>query len=171
VQALARLVERHADLNIANESGWTPLHAAVGGRRPDHELCVSLLLREGANARAPTKNGETPLQLAQRRSATAAILQLLQRANVAASVRLLRGLADSAGAGNTASNNNNNNSSGSLDPERLAALQLVLRAFDEAQSRRGTRIQAAAARRAFLTGGVARGLGPCRRPGQEPQAD
>ena len=117
---MARLIERHADVSIPNDSGWTPLHAVVGGNKPDHEVCVGMLLHEGASVRATTKNGETPLQLAQRRNALPAIVQLLQRATLATSVKVVRALADMP-------------ASGPLDAEKVAALQLVLKSYEDMQ--------------------------------------
>jgi len=119
VQAMARLIERHVDVNLANEAGWTPLHAVVCGAQPDHEVCLGMLLHEGANLRAATKNGETPLQLAQRRNAQPGILQLLQRATLSASVKMLRQLADYPGS--------------TIDADKATALNTVLRQYDEMQ--------------------------------------
>ena len=123
VQALARLIERHADVTVANEAGWTPLHAVVSGTRTDHEVCLGMLLHEGASVRATTRNGETPLQLAQRRGALPTIVTLLQRANFTSALRTVRMLAEGA-SGSTAA----------LDAERLGALQAVLRQYDDMQS-------------------------------------
>ena len=158
VQAMARLIERHADVNLANEAGWTPLHAVVCGTQPDHEVCLGMLLHEGANLRAATKNGETPLQLAQRRNAQPGIMQLLQRATLSASVKLLRQLADYPGS--------------TLDADKATALHMVLRQYDEMQ---GTGREAAPTARLQI--GLSSAAGAVRshvfdafrsRPGKEP---
>src|SRR5262245_13110275 len=59
--ATRTLSRNRAEVNRAEADGTTALHYAVQGN--DIEL-VSLLLKAGANAKAATRNGVTPLTLA-----------------------------------------------------------------------------------------------------------
>src|ERR1700733_4798118 len=59
--AVRQLLEKHADVNVAQADGATALHWAVF--RSDKEL-VDLLLHSGANPKAANRDGSTPLWLA-----------------------------------------------------------------------------------------------------------
>ncbi|HLK48344.1 MAG TPA: ankyrin repeat domain-containing protein [Bryobacteraceae bacterium] len=59
--AARQLIERHADVNAAQNDGATPLHWAV--YRSDREM-VNALLGAGANPKAANREGSTPLWLA-----------------------------------------------------------------------------------------------------------
>ena len=52
------LIGRGADLEAADQFGWTPLHAAASR---GHAEMVSLLLDAGASAAASDEDGKTPL--------------------------------------------------------------------------------------------------------------
>ncbi|HND19840.1 MAG TPA: ankyrin repeat domain-containing protein [Acidobacteriota bacterium] len=77
------LIEAGADLNMqTKEKSYSALHiAALNG----HELVVETLLTAGADTMLKTRNGETALQIAERRNAErcgfAGIVRLLQSAN------------------------------------------------------------------------------------------
>jgi ankyrin repeat protein len=60
---LTRLLLRHgADVNLAQQGGWTPLHqAAAHGARE----IVRMLLDAGADRRAISADGRTPAQMAE----------------------------------------------------------------------------------------------------------
>ncbi len=67
------LIENGANVNSADESGFTPLHLAVdieadgayqAGREPTTVL-TALLLRYGADPGLPDQSGQTPLRLAE----------------------------------------------------------------------------------------------------------
>jgi ankyrin repeat protein len=53
-----RLLERGANVDVVDNSGWTPLHVAA---HHGHRDIVALLLRSGANVDAVDNNGWTPL--------------------------------------------------------------------------------------------------------------
>ena len=55
------LLKAGANVDAANEYGYTPLYAAA---QEGHEACVSLLLEAGANKDAADKIGFTPLHVA-----------------------------------------------------------------------------------------------------------
>jgi hypothetical protein len=62
VEVLAQLLDLHPQLvNLADENGWTPLHAAVSNLREDS---VELLLERGANVHALTLGGDSVLKVA-----------------------------------------------------------------------------------------------------------
>lgn len=55
------LLERGAEVNVAQRGGWTPLHqAAAHGYAP----IVQLLLANGADVKAENEEGKTPLDMA-----------------------------------------------------------------------------------------------------------
>ena len=54
------LLEHGADVHVCADDGRTPLHYAVSANRPDIAL---VLLRAGANPRAKSMDGLTPLDL------------------------------------------------------------------------------------------------------------
>jgi ankyrin repeat protein len=58
----ALLLEHRADPNLANGSGNTPVHEALGARESPEaaEACFRLLLAAGANAAVVNHNGHTP---------------------------------------------------------------------------------------------------------------
>jgi len=61
LSAMRVLLERHADVNVADSGGNSPLlHAAMRGRT----AAVRLLLESGANVNASSKHGWTPLMAA-----------------------------------------------------------------------------------------------------------
>lgn len=73
--AVRNLLERGADVNAANRDGYTALHFAVF----DEEK-TALLLAKGANAKAATTNGVTPLLVAAGRPGGAPIVKQLLEA-------------------------------------------------------------------------------------------
>jgi ankyrin repeat protein len=68
------LIDRGADVNMANQDGWTPLALAVSARNTD---LVRALLSKGADPNAPAGNGQRLLSLASR---NADIVKLLTEA-------------------------------------------------------------------------------------------
>jgi ankyrin repeat protein len=56
------LLEKKADVNVADVTGWTPLHAAAYGGKPE---IIQLLLDRGATAPASNWYTPTPLELAE----------------------------------------------------------------------------------------------------------
>jgi hypothetical protein len=59
---------KHADVNVADSNGMTPLHYAVRDWNdslagPDNQLII-ILLQAGANPRLQDKNGKSPLDIA-----------------------------------------------------------------------------------------------------------
>ncbi len=56
------LLERKADVNAADVTGWTPLHAAAYGGKPE---IVQLLLDHGATVPPPNWYTPSPLALAE----------------------------------------------------------------------------------------------------------
>jgi ankyrin repeat protein len=70
--AVRNLLERNADVNAVNRDGYTALHFAVFD-----EVKTALLLAKGANAKAATPVGVTPLLVAAGRPGAAAIIEQL----------------------------------------------------------------------------------------------
>lgn len=70
--AVRNLLERNADVHAANRDGYTALHFAVFD-----EVKTALLLAKGANAKAATSSGVTPLLVAAGRPGAAAIIEQL----------------------------------------------------------------------------------------------
>jgi uncharacterized protein len=68
-RAVKRLIEAGAPLDHVNNLGWTALIEAVvlGDGGPDHQECVRLLVKAGADASIADRSGRTPLQLAEER--------------------------------------------------------------------------------------------------------
>jgi ankyrin repeat protein len=56
------LLERKADVNVADVTGWTPLHAAAYGGKPE---IIQLLLDHGATVPPSNWYTPTPLELAE----------------------------------------------------------------------------------------------------------
>lgn len=56
------ILDKKADVNAADVTGWTPLHAAAYGGNPE---IIRLLLARGATAPAPNWYTPTPLELAE----------------------------------------------------------------------------------------------------------
>ena len=69
------LISKGAAVNVKNEEGMTPLHAAVLAGDRD---TVALLIAEGADVNARNKSGLTPLSTASEKDEQE-IVQLLQR--------------------------------------------------------------------------------------------
>lgn len=63
------LLRRGADVNAAQQDGWTPLHQAADN---DHADLVRLLLSHGADPSARAGKGQTALDMATAKGATAA---------------------------------------------------------------------------------------------------
>lgn len=61
IDLIERLIKRGADVNLADQEGWTPLHLAA--QMGDLEL-LALLEKNGASRTVRTKDGKTPLDLA-----------------------------------------------------------------------------------------------------------
>ena len=61
LDSIGRVLERGADPDAKDNSGWTPLHGAA---RNGHDRIVQLLLQAGADFGAKDKSGRTALQLA-----------------------------------------------------------------------------------------------------------
>jgi ankyrin repeat protein len=62
VEAIQLLLEKGFDINAANSSGDTALHAAITGRASP--AIVKYLVEHGANVQAGNQKGVTPLTLA-----------------------------------------------------------------------------------------------------------
>lgn len=74
--ALARLLlAAGADVQAAQQGGWTPLHQAADN---NHAELVALLLQHGADPAARAENGQTPLDMAIAKNADAALAALRQ---------------------------------------------------------------------------------------------
>lgn len=71
---VGRLLDMGADVNAANDRGWTPLHAAAAAGRPD---VVSLLLSRGADVGAVRVPGWMPLHYAARNGHLEAVRRLV----------------------------------------------------------------------------------------------
>ncbi len=56
------LLEKKTDVNVADVTGWTPLHAAAYGGKPE---IIQLLLDHGATAPPSTWYTPTPLEVAE----------------------------------------------------------------------------------------------------------
>lgn len=56
------LLDRKADVNAADATGWTPLHAAAYGGKPE---IIRLLLDRGATAPPPNWYTRTPVEVAE----------------------------------------------------------------------------------------------------------
>jgi ankyrin repeat protein len=56
------LLEREAEVNVAQEGGWTPLHQAAAHGQTD---IIELLLERGARLDAVSGDGRTPLRMAE----------------------------------------------------------------------------------------------------------
>lgn len=77
IDAMTLLVERGADVNAADEKGFTSLHRACEMNKAQ---AVTLLLERGANVSATAKvGGHTPLSLAQMRGNSAIVKQLQEK--------------------------------------------------------------------------------------------
>ena len=74
--AIKLLLARGASLNLANRTGFTPVHHAVEGGAID---ALKILIEAGADLTAVTTSGLTPLAMAQRRGPPAAV-KLLEEA-------------------------------------------------------------------------------------------
>lgn len=76
-RALTRLLlERRAEVNVAQHGGWTPLHQAAA--HGDAEI-VELLLEKGADPSAESADGKTPARMAEE-SGHESVARLLARA-------------------------------------------------------------------------------------------
>ena len=87
VEAVRALVQKRADVNIAEADGMTALHWAA--RNNDIES-ARLLVRAGANAKATTRYGFTPLALAAQ-NGSAPMLELLLKAGADAKTAMPEG--------------------------------------------------------------------------------
>ena len=74
VETLGALIQQGHDVNVADESGYTPLHMAV---LPGRTVCLPPLLAAGAQTDAVSRGGNTPLMLATWAVDAAAAQQLL----------------------------------------------------------------------------------------------
>jgi ankyrin repeat protein len=95
------LLKKHADVNVRENDGTTPLHWAV---RADDAETAGLLIKAGANVKAATRNGVTPLWLAAM-NRNAAMADLLLKAGADANTSLPSGetlLMTAAKTGNAA---------------------------------------------------------------------
>lgn len=71
------LIDKGADLNAADEKGWTPLHLAVFNNNAQQ---VGLLVKRGAKTDIKNKDNQTPAELAdQMGNKMGAIIRLLER--------------------------------------------------------------------------------------------
>jgi hypothetical protein len=75
INALQKLIDQGADINIADIDGESPLHAAS---RWDHEDIAELLLEHGADPNSASVYGMTPLHLAVREMHNNIIIVLLR---------------------------------------------------------------------------------------------
>ena len=75
------LIEAGAPLDHVNNLGWTALIESIvlGQGGPRHVATLTALVRAGANLNLADRNGQTPLQLARRRS-YAAMVAILEQA-------------------------------------------------------------------------------------------
>jgi ankyrin repeat protein len=74
--AVEALLDRGADVNSADQSGWTPLMEAVFG---GHTETIRALLDGGADANAKDRAGWTPLMEAASKGHAQAVTVLLER--------------------------------------------------------------------------------------------
>ena len=72
---LRLLLEHGADVNVPNNTGWTPLHRASCNGAPE---VVRLLLEHGADINVPNKDGWTPLHLASSKKGPEVVRVLLE---------------------------------------------------------------------------------------------
>ncbi len=81
IEVVRVLVENHADVNQADEVGYTPLHRAAAHGRED---VVELLGRHGASAGRANASGQTPIDLAVggHHRGTIALLEKLLRCRI-----------------------------------------------------------------------------------------
>ena len=73
VAAVRTLIARGANLNLANNTGFTPVHHAAEGGAPD---ALRLLMAAGADINLRTKAGALPIDIAKRRNNQAVIAAL-----------------------------------------------------------------------------------------------
>ena len=75
VDAVRALIARDADVN---KTGWTPLHYAATGGKPEHVRIIALLLEHHAYIDATSPNGTTPLMMAAQYGSGDAVQLLLK---------------------------------------------------------------------------------------------
>jgi ankyrin repeat protein len=68
-----------AEVNIAQEGGWTPLHQAAAHGQIE---IIKLLLEHKANVNSKSDDGSTPLQMAQNKGYSEAAELLVRRNDV-----------------------------------------------------------------------------------------
>lgn len=71
------LIKNKADVQLASDNGWTPLHVAAFFTSENKDAIMSELKKAGANINAQSKAGKTPLYLAVKKNDTKKVKWLI----------------------------------------------------------------------------------------------